>query len=544
MTRQAVLAQTVPPVDRRRREIESTRLPANLGALLDAAAAEKPDGIALHFIETGRTLTYRQLRDAVNRLAGGLRAVGIRKGTHVGVMVGNVPAFPITWLAIARLGAVMIPTNTRYTARELHYVLDDGEAEFLVIEAGLLPIYREVASTLPRIAPENVVAVDGRAGTHRSWSDLAEAPELAAPTEAVGHDDLLNIQYTSGTTGFPKGCMLTQLYWLTIGLVNARRDGRTFERILASTPFFYMDPQWLMLMAFYQRGTLFVAERQSASRFMGWVRDHEINFCFMPNVILKQPPSSLDRDHRLVKANAYGFSKHAHAELEERFDLVVREAFGMTEIGSALFTPMEAVETVGTGTCGTPVAFRECRIVDPEGADVPDGELGELVVRGPGILKGYYRKPEATAAAFHGEWFRTGDIFRRDASGYYYIVGRVKDMIRRAGENIAAREVEAIVCGLPEVAEAAALPVPDEVRGEEVKIYVVPQPHVQPGEISPERIVAHCEANLASFKVPRYIEFIAALPKTPSEKVAKHVLKAEKPDLRAGSWDRTERRWC
>jgi acyl-CoA synthetase (AMP-forming)/AMP-acid ligase II len=283
---------------------------------------------------------------------------------------------------------------------------------------------------------------------------------------------------------------------------------------------------------------LHVAYRQSAVRFMHWVREHDIEFCLLPNVLLKQAPSPEDRNHKLVKGNVYGFAKSDHAALEERYDLIAREAFGMTEIGSATFMPIEETSMVGSGSCGLTSPFRECRIADTQGNALPDGEIGELIVRGPGILRGYYRKPEATAAAFHGEWFRTGDLFRRDTRGFFSVVGRIKDMIRRAGENISALEVEAVVCGIAEVAEAAALPIADAVRGEEVKVYVVLQPHVPAEGLSPQRIIEHCAANLASFKVPRYIEFRKELPKTPSDKVAKHVLRAEKVDLRIGSWDR------
>ena len=166
-----------------------------------------------------------------------------------------------------------------------------------------------------------------------------------------------------------------------------------------------------------------------------------------------------------------------------------------------------------------------------------------MLIRGPGILHGYYKKPEATAAAFHGDWFRTGDLFRRDERGYYYIVGRLKDMIRRAGENISAREVEAVLRGMPEIVEAAAVPVPDETRGEEVKVYVVLQPGLMAEDVPPARIIAHCEANLARFKVPRYIEYRPNLPKTPSEKIAKQLLAQGVADLRTGSYDRVERRW-
>jgi crotonobetaine/carnitine-CoA ligase len=544
MSRQAVLSTSVPPYEQRRREIEAEPLPPNVGALIDDLAASDPERIAWSFFDDGETITYAALRREVNRLANGLHAIGVGKGTHVGVMLPNISAFPLTWLALARLGAVMIPVNVRYTGRELHYVLDDSDAGFVVIHADFLPMLENVPQPLPRLKPGHVVVVGDAPAKYRDWSAVKNAGSAEPPADvAVALDDLLNIQYTSGTTGFPKGCMLTQRYWLVIGRVNAWRDGRIFRNILSATPFFYMDPQWLLMMSFFQRATLHVAAWQSASRFMEWVRRYNIDFTLLPNVLLKQPPSAEDRNHALVKANIYGFPKADHAALEERFDVIAREAFGMTEIGSATFMPIEETGMVGSGSCGLPSPFRECRVADENGNTLPDGEIGELLVRGPGILKGYYRKPEANKASFHGDWFRTGDLFRRDERGFFYIVGRIKDMIRRAGENIAAREVEAVVCGLPEIAEAAAMPVPDDTRGEEVKIYVVPQPGISRNELTPQKIIEYCTTNLASFKVPRYIEYRSELPKTPSEKIAKHVLKAEKPDLRAGSWDRVEQRW-
>ncbi len=544
MRRPELLSIRVPPYEQRRREIEAGPLPRNVGALIDEVCEAAPDRLAWNFFEGGGALTYRELQSEVNRLANGLRTIGVGKGTHVGVMLPNIPEFPLTWLALARLGAVMVPVNTRYTPREVHYVLDDAEAEFVVVHEEFFPILESEIARLSRLKRDRVMIVAGAQRSCRAWDEVKAAGSARPLADVtVECDDLLNIQYTSGTTGFPKGCLLTQRYWLIIGKVNAQRDGRTLRHILASTPFFYMDPQWQLMMSFYQHATLHVAYRQSASRFMHWVRQHGIEFCLLPNVLLKQASSPDERNHKLVKGNVYGFSKSDHAALEERYDLIAREAFGMTEIGSATFMPIEETGMVGSGSCGLPSPFRECRVADPQGNALPDGEIGELIVRGPGILKGYYRKPEATAAAFHGEWFRTGDLFRRDARGFFTIVGRIKDMIRRAGENISALEVEAVVCGIGEVAEAAAMSVADAVRGEEVKIYVVLQRQVPADALPPERIIDHCAANLASFKVPRYIEFRKDLPKTPSDKVAKHVLRAEKADLRLGSWDREKQCW-
>lgn len=543
--RERILSDDVPSWAERRSRIESEPLPANLPMLLDAVAAERPDHVALDFFEAPERLTYRELAMRVSELAAGLAELGVGRGTHVAVMLPNVSAFPVTWLALATLGAVMVPVNGAYTPREIAYVVGDAEASMIVIDEAYLPAFEATEERPARLPDLRVVVLGAPRPGQCSWEAVrARGAVLPPPPPCpADRDDLLNIQYTSGTTGFPKGCMLTHRYWLTIGKVNARRDGRVYKRILAATPFFYMDPQWLMVMAFFQRGTLFVAHRQSASRFMDWVRMHRINFTLFPEVAFKQPPRPDDRDNEIVRVNAYGLNKANHAAIEERFDMVCREAFGMTEIGSGMFVPIEAADMVGSGTCGLPVPFRETKVVDDAGAEVPPGVEGELLVRGPGILLGYYRKPEATAAALQDGWFRTGDIFRKDARGFHFIIGRKKDMIRRAGENIAAGEVEAVLRTMPEIAEAAAVPVPDEQRREEVKVYVVLQPGVTPEALPPAAIIAHCARNLAKFKLPRYVAYARSLPKTASGKNAKHVLVKDVADLRVGAYDRVDDLW-
>ncbi|GAA0332782.1 class I adenylate-forming enzyme family protein [Sphingomonas oligophenolica] len=544
MSRLEVLSQKVPPYSERRAQIEAEPLPENLGALLDEAAAEAPDTVALNFFEDGETLTYRELQARVNRLASGMVARGIGKGSHIGVMIPNISAFPISWLAIARIGAVMIPINIAYTGRELEYVLETGDADYLLIDESCLPVLAEVPGAPVATASDRVFVRGGGSETYRSWDALADGqPDVPGAFEAVDRDDLLNIQFTSGTTGFPKGCMLTQDYWLLIGKQAASRDGRRYLRILASTPFFYMDPQWGFLMAMYQRGTLFVARRQSGSRFMKWVREHRIQFGLLPEVVFKQPSTPEDGQNEVIRMNIYGVSRDLHAAIEERFDLVAREAYGMTEIGSGLSVPIEAAEKVGSGSCGVPAPFREARIADPEGNTLPQGEVGELLIRGRSILKGYYNNPEATAASFHGEWFRTGDLFQQDDDGYFRIVGRVKDMIRRAGENISAREVEAVIVALPEVAEVAALPVKDDTRGEEIKVCITLRDSARLTKDLLPTVIRHCQDNLAPFKVPRYYAFPAELPHTASGKIAKAQLIAASPDLRAGSYDRVTESW-
>lgn len=522
--------------------IEAAAFAPSLPAFVDDTASRHGEALLWRFIDCPdetplREITYRGLAAATRRVAAGLAAAGVRRGDRVGVMLPNVPAFPVTWLALARLGAIMIPVNIGYTAEELGYVLGDGGAAHLVVDETCLPPLLDLLSRRP-LMPADAIHVLGRAPEGmRGWDRLLAAEgEVSGTPPAL--DDLVNLQYTSGTTGFPKGCMLSHRYWLTLGRVAAGRAGDV-RVVLAAQPFYYMDPQWHLLMAMHLGGRLIVAPKPSASRFLGWIRREGVEYCIFPQIVLKQPERPDEAETPLKRVSIFGLRADMHAALERRFGCIARESFGMTEIGSGLMTPAEAVEMVGTGTCGLPSPFREASIRDLDGRPLGPGETGELWIRGPGILQGYWNKPEANAAAFPGEgWFRTGDLFRRDERGFHYIVGRVKDMIRRSGENIAAREVEAALLALDAVEEAAVIGVPDGDRGQEVKACLVLKPGLTAADLPPGAVFAHCATRLARFKVPRFLEYRESLPKTPSQKIAKHLLVAERSDLREGAIDR------
>lgn len=492
-------------------------------------------------------MTYAEFAEATRRLASALLAQGVRKGTHVAVMLPNVPAFPLTWIALGRIGAVMIPVNIGYTQQELTFVLTDADAQFIVIDASALPSLDGMTELPPLLDPSRIIVHDGAREGGKSWSSLMEdgAAEFVAPS-AVSRTDMLNLQYTSGTTGFPKGCMLSHDYWVLLGSLAAHWRGAEgdVKNILIWAPFNYMDPQWQFLMAMCLGGTAKIAPRISLSHAYDYLVDEEIHYCIFPEPVLKAWQAG-EKDNALCLkyVSIFGWREDARREVEKRFGCIARESFGMTEVGGALMVPEEAGEKAYQRTCGLPAAFREARIVDETGKQAQKGEVGELWIAGRGILWGYYKRPAANAESFSGRWFKTGDLFRQDEDGFYQIVGRIKDMIRRSGENIASQEVEAALNSMPGVLEAAAVGVPDSTRGQEVKVYLLLAERKRPEDVPPEAVIEHCASRLARFKTPRFVAYVQDFPRTVSNKIRKKDILPEASDPRAGSWDRVEKRW-
>ena len=529
MSRETLYSMTQPP------------LPANLGTLLDEAAERHPDRLAWRFIESGVDVTYAELRDYTARAASCFQQLGIGHGTHVAVMCPNSLAYCGGWLGLARLGAVVVSVNTRYTSRELYYVLDDAEVEVLLIDEGLLCIFEQIEEKPDRLGPERVLVIDGDAG---EWNQRVDAAPLCQALEPpAGLDDIVNIQYTSGTTGFPKGCMLTHRFWMLSSKLLAGTFEFPLQRVIYNQNFFYMDGPFLACLCLFAGATCHFVSRPSVTKFLDWVRQYDIEYCFYFEALYKIPEREDDADNPLKCIHLFGFNKTNHADLERRFDVVAREAYGMTECGGGCAMPWDATHMVGSGSCGLPAQCREAMIVDDQHQPVEPGEVGELLLRGPGMMLGYYRKPEANAEAFYREWLCTGDLFRQDENGYFYIVGRKKDMVRRNAENIACREVEAVLRELEAVKEAAVVAVPDERVGEEVKAYIQLQQGYTEDAAPPRMILAHCAERLAVFKVPRYIEYRKDFPMTDSARVEKNKVKAESPDLRLNSYDRVDEVW-
>ncbi len=461
---------------------------------LQHAATAWPDRPAWTFdLEgpSGRTLSFAQVEAESTGLAGALRERGVGEGDRVAVMLGNRPELPLLWLALAKLGAAIVPINPRYRTVDTAHLVTASRAVAVVSDAAHRSLLAEVAHVptyeVDMLAP-------------------ADPGDLPRPDP----DRVLNVQFTSGTTGSPKGCLLSHRYWTTLAdsLVEGFPHLVADDVMLTAQAFTYVDPQWNLAAALTAGAHLVVLDGFHPSTFWAKARQHRATYFYclaaMPTLMLRQPPDPADRDHRVTRVQCSAIPPALHADLEARWGVPWYECFGMTETGADIrVTAADHDELVGSGSLGTPAPHREVRVVE-----------GELQLRGPGMMQGYDGLP----SPFDEGWFATGDLARVDDRGRVYLVGRKKDMIRRSGENIAAQEVEAVLTSHPAVRLAAVLGVPDEVRGEEVKAFVV-------GDVSAEELREWCAERLAPFKVPAYWEFRDDLPRTASERVAKDQLR-------------------
>lgn len=476
------------------------------------------------------SLTFAEIAQASDRIARRLRAKGIRSGDRVAVLLHNRPEAALAWLALARLGATSVPLNTKLRHDDAAWILAKSRAVAIVTTPSL------AAGVEPVAIP--VIDVEALADPARDTGlDDAPLPDVHDP------DDIVNVQFTSGTTGHPKGCLLSHRYWLHLAtsLVDGFPRLTPADRMLTAQAMSYMDPQWNLAASLVSGASLVVLDGFHPSSFWDRVREHDVTYFYclaaMPVLMLTTPPDPRDRDHRVRVIQCSAIPPARHSELEERWGTPWFEVFGMTETGGDIHvTDIEHAPLVGSGAIGVAKPGREARIVDADGAEVPAGAIGELLLRGPGMMSGYDDEPEATAQVFRGGWLHTGDLARRDEAGVITLVGRLKEVVRRSGENVAAREVEDTLLSHPRVRMAAVVGVPDEIRGEEVKAYLVLTDD-RDAEQAAAELGPHCAERIARFKVPRYWEVRDDLPRTASERVAK-------PELVPGrTWDAEARSW-
>ncbi len=506
--------------------------------LLERWAREMPDKDFAVF-QDGDSWSYSALLASVRQLAGGLGAEGVRRGDHVAVWMFDSKEAILTFLAINYLGAVFVPLNTAFKGKVLEHVLNVSDASVMVAHGQLLERLdgidpagvRKLVSVGDSSAPGNFELCD--------YESLAgggaEPPELDSPIEPW---DTQSIIFTSGTTGPSKGVLSSYLHIFT----NAGPETWHFvngeDRFLINMPIFHIGGMGVIFVMLARGGSIAVMDGFDTEKFWPFVRESKTTAFFLLGVmttfLLKQAPAPDDKSHSVRLAFMVPLTETC-VEFHERFGIDVYTIFNMTEISSPIVSEPNPTKR---GTCGKKRDGVDVRLVDENDCEVPLGEIGEMIVRTDrpwGMNSGYYKNPVATAEAWRNGWFHTGDCFRQDADGYFYFVDRMKDAIRRRGENISSFEVEAEVVAYPAVREAAAYAVPSEVGEDEVMVAVAA---VAGEQIDERALMEFLGDRMAYFMVPRYLRVLEELPKTPSAKVMKHVLRNE--GVTADAWDREQ----
>lgn len=513
-----------------------------IGAVFEAALRRTPDRIAVR--DPDVALGYAALHDRALRFGGGLEARGATAGAHVLLMLDNHLDAVIAWLGLALTGRVEVPVNTAYKGAILRHVIDNSGARAIVIEQHYVPRLAEVLDRLPGL---ELVVVRGDPsalalppGLRVAAFDEIDGPR-ASPAKLEPWD-LIGILYTSGTTGLSKGVRVTHAHaygYATPALFDVARPD---EVTMVTLPLFHIGGQWAgVYKSLIGGASAVVLPRFSATAFWDEVRRYGCTNTMllgaMANFLWRQPPSERDRDHPLRRVMMVPVIAQLEA-FTRRFGIeAVATGYGLTEGSTILRAPMGTAEP---GLAGWLRPDFEARLVDENDLEVAEGEVGELVVRTRdpwSVMDGYHAMPEATIAAWRNQWLHTGDAFRKDASGRWFFLDRLKDAVRRRGENVSSFEVESQINEHPAVLESAVVAVRSDATEDEIKACVV----LRPGQwVDAESLLAFLDERLPYFMVPRYLEFMEALPKTPTEKVRKQELRAR--GLTPQTHDRPPRR--
>jgi len=484
-----------------------------------------------------RSWSFAEAPELAACSAGRLYAADLRQGDRVALICENRPEFIEVFLGVAWLGAILVPINTASRGLQLRHILENSGARLLVIEAALLGALEHVdLATLPL---EAIWVIDSPNGT--------KAPPLAQPLPALGEavpaasvrpGDTLAILYTSGTTGPSKGvcCPHAQFFWW--GVNTAHLLGVVEGDILCTPlPLFHTNALNTFFQALITGATAIFESRFSASGFFATLAARQATVTYllgaMVPILLSRPPAADEQGHRVRIALAPGVPGHFHAEFARRTSIALLDGYGSTETNFVIGSPISEARP---GTMGRVFEGFAGRVVDAEDNEVADGTPGELVLRAEAPFAfgtGYFGTPEKTVDAWRNLWFHTGDRVIREADGYYKFVDRLKDAIRRRGENVSSFEVEQVLLSHPEIAIAAAFPVRSELAEDEVMAAIVRQPGSALDEVA---IIRFCETRMPYFAVPRFLEFVDVLPATENGKIQKYKLRER--GITDRTWDR------
>ncbi len=503
------------------RAIDLEETANNLRELLESRASATPEKAFLFSAPDRRQFTYAELDFAVNRAASMLASHGIGKGDVVSLLMPNSAEYILAYLACWKLGALAGPVNSLLKEHETVFVMQNSEAKAILIHPDFHERIEAIRGELPHL--QSVITFDDEAEATREFKGQGPADV------ELGKDDDAIIIYTSGTTGKPKGCLLTHGNIIA----NARQISEWLgftdnDRLLTIMPLFHMNAVSVTTMtALYAGGSTVISPKFSAKRFWNTISDYGItsfgSVATMLSMLLNTYPDGVPEGCRTEQLRfAMCGSAPVPAEVmkkfEETFNCPVVEGYGLSE--STCRSTFNPPDERRPGSCGLPIG-NEMKVFDDNDGEVADGELGEVVLRGENILKGYYKNPEATANAFRNGWFHTGDIGYRDKDGFFFIVDRKSDMIIRGGENIYPREIDEVLYQHPAIAAAATIGVPDELYGEEVAAFVVLK---DGAKISEGDLISYCTERLADYKCPKSIRIVKDIPKGPTGKLLKREL--------------------
>ena len=515
-----------------------------IGQVLDRITDADPNKT---FVEIGgASYSYAQVREGVLRTAAMFREMGVNHGDRVCLFMPNAIEYLYCWFGLSELGAISVPINTAYRRDETAYILNNAEAVALVTDPSLAEVAGAAADLAPSIR-HRILRGEGPAPD--GWTSFTEAFNRAEPLAdrpVVSPDDVSMLVYTSGTTGNPKGVMVTHRMYAAAGQgfrywTQATSDDRFFTCL----PFYHANIQYYSTMGALASGaTLVIVDRFSASRFWGQVREARatvVNFIGMMMPVLAkndEQPDDADNTVRLFYGSP-SFPPEFLEEFQQRFATDIIVGFGMTETCYGTIEGIREERRSGSSGRGRqhpdPRFENTVRIADAEtGQHVGPNTVGEITIRNPAVMPGYWRNDEQNRETLRDGWLYTGDLGWLDDDGFLYFVDRKKDIIRRRGENISSQEVENVIKANPNVLDAAVVAVPSELGEDEVKAYVTPR---EGATVDPEQVVYWCAEHLAYFKVPRYWEVRDELPRTPSLRVRKDVLRQEREDLIEGCFD-------
>lgn len=520
-------------------ETSDPRIPPRATCILRYAlehwAKVKPDATYVVFGD-GTAWTYGETLRRTKTRAASLEKLGVHQGDHVAAWLPNGAEALLTFFGVNYLGAVFVPINTAYVGSILEHVIENCDAKLIIAHGDLVPRLRVIRlSSLEKLV---VVGPDAEAPSDLAVGHFDEA-ETGEP-EALGRSiepwDTQAVVYTSGTTGPSKGVLMSYLHLYTNAGPEAWHFVTGEDRFLANMPIFHIGGIGLPFVMLARGGSVALWENFKTDEFWNFVRQTECTAAFLLGVmatfLLKESASERDREHKLRLALMVPLMENAK-EFRERFGVDIYTIFNMTEISSPI---VSEPNPTSLGTCGKKRDGVDVRLVDENDCEVPDGAVGEMMLRTDrpfAMMHGYLKNPEATARAWRNGWFHTGDAFRKDTDGNFYFVDRMKDAIRRRGENISSFEVEAEIIAHPDVQEAAAIGVPSPLGEDDVMAIVAP---VAGRNIDAEKLIAFLRERLPYFMMPRYIRVMSELPKTPTAKVQKAGLRAE--GITADTWDR------